>query len=41
VYCDTGRRSSAGAYILAERDFHVSVLRGGMELIPTPTAQAV
>jgi CRP-like cAMP-binding protein/rhodanese-related sulfurtransferase len=30
VVCDTGRRSSAGAYILAERDFHASVLRGGL-----------
>lgn len=30
VCCDTGRRSSAGAYILAERGFHASVLRGGL-----------
>ncbi|HEU4603204.1 MAG TPA: rhodanese-like domain-containing protein, partial [Steroidobacteraceae bacterium] len=30
VYCDTGRRSSAGAYILAERGFNASVLRGGV-----------
>jgi CRP-like cAMP-binding protein/rhodanese-related sulfurtransferase len=30
VLCDTGRRSSAAAYILAERDLNVSVLRGGM-----------
>jgi CRP-like cAMP-binding protein len=30
VVCDTGRRSSAGAYILAERDLNASVLRGGM-----------
>ena len=29
VYCDTGRRSSAGAYILSERGFDVSVLKGG------------
>ena len=28
--CDTGRRSSAGAYILSERGFHASVLRGGL-----------
>jgi CRP-like cAMP-binding protein len=28
--CDTGRRSSAAAYILAERDLNVSVLKGGM-----------
>ena len=30
VYCDTGRRSSAGAYILSERGFDVYVLKGGM-----------
>jgi rhodanese-related sulfurtransferase len=30
VSCDTGRRSSAGAYILAERGFHASVLKGGL-----------
>jgi CRP-like cAMP-binding protein len=30
VYCDTGRRSSAAAYILSERGFRASVLRGGM-----------
>jgi CRP-like cAMP-binding protein len=30
VCCDTGRRSSAGAYILAERDFEASVLKGGV-----------
>jgi len=30
VYCDTGRRSSAAAYILAERGFQASVLKGGM-----------
>jgi CRP-like cAMP-binding protein len=28
--CDTGRRSSAAAYILSERGFHASVLKGGM-----------
>ena len=32
VCCDTGRRSSAGAYILSERGFHASVLRGGLPL---------
>ncbi|HEY6641915.1 cyclic nucleotide-binding domain-containing protein [Povalibacter sp.] len=31
VCCDTGRRSSAGAYILSERGFHASVLRGGLQ----------
>lgn len=30
VCCDTGRRSSACAYLLAERGFHASVLRGGL-----------
>ncbi len=30
VCCDTGRRSSACAYILAERGYHASVLRGGL-----------
>lgn len=29
VYCDTGRRSSAAAYLLSERGFEVYVLRGG------------
>ena len=28
--CDTGRRSSAAAYILSERGFHASVLKGGL-----------
>lgn len=31
VYCDTGRRSSAGAYILSERGFDVYVLKGGTQ----------
>jgi len=30
VYCDSSRRSSAGAYILNERGFHASVLKGGL-----------
>ncbi len=30
VCCDTGRRSSAAAYILSERGFHASVLDGGL-----------
>ncbi|MEL7537675.1 MAG: cyclic nucleotide-binding domain-containing protein [Pseudomonadota bacterium] len=30
VCCDTGRRSSAGAFILAERGFQAYVLRGGI-----------
>lgn len=31
VYCDTGRRSSAAAYILSERGFHTYVLKGGLQ----------
>jgi CRP-like cAMP-binding protein len=30
VCCDTGRRSSAGAYILSERGYQAFVLRGGI-----------
>lgn len=30
VCCDTGRRSSAGAYILSERGFRACVLKGGL-----------
>ncbi len=30
VYCDTGRRSSAGAFILLERGINAYVLRGGL-----------
>jgi CRP-like cAMP-binding protein len=30
VYCDTGRRSSAAAFILVERGFDAYVLQGGM-----------
>jgi rhodanese-related sulfurtransferase len=30
VCCDTGRRSSAGAFILNERGFQTVVLRGGL-----------
>lgn len=35
VYCDTGRRSSAAAYILSERGFHTYVLRGGLQSMLT------
>jgi CRP-like cAMP-binding protein len=31
VYCDTGRRSSAAAFILVERGFETYVLRGGLD----------
>ncbi|OGT36288.1 MAG: hypothetical protein A2W28_10335 [Gammaproteobacteria bacterium RBG_16_51_14] len=30
LYCDTGRRSSAGAYLLGERGFQVCCLTGGL-----------
>ena len=30
VYCDTGRRSSAAAFILKQKDFQVVVLTGGL-----------
>ncbi|HEX5339797.1 MAG TPA: cyclic nucleotide-binding domain-containing protein [Gammaproteobacteria bacterium] len=33
VCCDTGRRSSAGAYILSERGFDAYVLKGGLSSI--------
>ena len=33
VCCDTARRSSAGTYILAERAFQASVLRGGLNAL--------
>jgi CRP-like cAMP-binding protein len=39
LYCDTGRRSSAGAYLLTERGFDAYVLKGGMlalERAPAP-----
>ena len=32
VCCDTGRRSSAGAYILSERGFDTYVLEGGLTM---------
>lgn len=38
VYCDTGRRSSAAAYILAERGFTAYVLRGGLQGMLTLSA---
>ena len=30
VYCDTGRRSSAAAFLLSERGFQAHVLQGGI-----------
>jgi CRP-like cAMP-binding protein len=32
TYCDTGRRSSAAAFILMERGFDAQVLRGGLDI---------
>ena len=50
VYCDTGRRSSAAAYLLVERGFDAYVLTGGLSngasaasgarAAPKPAAQA-
>ena len=41
-YCDTGRRSSAAAYLLVERGFDAYVLRGGLsgDADAAPAAQA-
>lgn len=36
TYCDTSRRSSAAAYILAERGLNASVLRGGLNAATAP-----
>lgn len=33
-YCNTGRRSSAAAFILAQAGFRVSVLNGGVRVMP-------
>lgn len=33
VVCDTGRRSSAAAYILAERGYHTAVLKDGLQAV--------
>ena len=33
VYCDTGRRSSAAAFILNQRGFETAVLKGGLNRI--------
>jgi CRP-like cAMP-binding protein len=40
VVCDTGRRSSAAAYIMCERGFDASVLKGGIS-IDTPSQVVV
>lgn len=33
-YCRSGRRSSAAAFLLAQRGFHAAVLRNGFEALP-------
>jgi len=40
VCCDTGRRSSAGAYILSERGFTTHVLKGGLTMADVTPAPA-
>ena len=39
-YCDTGRRSSAAAFLLSERGFEAHLLRGGLQAMPTPQSSA-
>ena len=39
VYCDTGRRSSAAAYLMVERGFDAYVLTGGLSNGSTATAR--
>lgn len=36
TYCNSGRRSSAAAYLLAEDGYKVTVLRGGFEALSLP-----
>jgi rhodanese-related sulfurtransferase len=38
IYCDTGRRSSAAAFLLSERGFDVYVLKGGLTSLAKPPA---
>lgn len=33
-YCKTGRRSSAAAFLLSQSGYNVSVLRGGLQVLP-------
>ena len=33
VYCDTGRRSSAAAFILNQQGFETAVLKGGLKTL--------
>jgi CRP-like cAMP-binding protein len=36
-YCETGRRSSAAAFLLSEQGFDSVVLKGGLQSIPRPS----
>lgn len=38
VYCQSGRRSAAGAFILAQAGYDVQVLEGGLWSVPRPEA---
>jgi CRP-like cAMP-binding protein len=40
VYCDTGRRSSAAAYLLSERGLEAYVLKGGLQAVKEARAAA-
>jgi CRP-like cAMP-binding protein len=40
VYCDTGRRSSAAAYLLTERGFDAYILKGGLIALQARMQQA-
>lgn len=40
-YCKTGRRSSAAAFVLTQAGFQVSVLRGGLQVLPAPMRSAL
>lgn len=33
-YCMTGRRSSAAAFLLGQAGYHVSILKGGLQVLP-------
>ncbi len=39
VYCDSGRRSSAGAFLLSERGFEARILRGGIAQAPSEAVE--
>lgn len=41
VYCDTGRRSSAAAFILIERGYDAYVLKGGLSTVDTGLRRAL